>query len=145
MKPERGQVSENGVHPPIKQPWCVLQDRIPWSYKAKDSFNLWPHPSFVVCNKLLSGPRYWLAWKSSRDEVNSPLLDISMREVSHVPVPSDGRPVLGQNSACIVIDLALPRAFPACPLKAEIYATNPREKRTKGGLHFPSPFATSDG
>jgi len=73
IEPEVGQVSENSIHPPNKEPWHVLHEDVSRSNFANHSRHLGPESaSGAVDTGLLAGDADVLAGESAGDDVNAP-------------------------------------------------------------------------
>jgi hypothetical protein len=106
-------VAESGSHAPPgpksvrSRPSRILADH---KARAKQANNTDELGSHVVVFPAPDAPSDTvpLARVTSRDEINSPVFEISGREGSHVVVPSHVGPVFRKDTSGIGVDLALP-------------------------------------
>jgi hypothetical protein len=145
--PERGQRSENVIHPPSKERCDVFHDDVPGSKLANDASVFVPKTRAFAGQPLLpSCGADVLAWESAADDINVPI-SICGREGSHVVVARDVRPVLGKNSASKVIDFYLPLADHSGTLESQVKSADPGEERAEGQwlpFHAPNVRASSN-
>jgi hypothetical protein len=127
--PDRGKRPDDSVERAAcvmaKKPDGIFRHKEPWAEIRNNSEGFSPHPSLIARAFLLACMANWLARHASADEVNVPIRWISDRERPHVAPAGDVWPVLGQHAAGIGVDLDLPAALHARPLKAEVKATDP--------------------
>jgi hypothetical protein len=130
--PDRGKRPQNSVERAasvmVEKADGIFRHKEPWAEIRNNSEGFAPHPSLIARTFLLACMAHWLARHACTDEVNMPISRIADRERPHVAPTGDAGPVLGQHAAGIGVDLDLPAAFHAGPLKAEVEAANPSEK-----------------
>jgi hypothetical protein len=112
----------------VKKADGIFRHKEPWADIRNNSEGFAPHPSLIARAFLLSCVAHWLARHACTDEVNMPISRIADRKRPHVAPASDVWPVLRQHAAGIGVDLDLPPAFHAGPLKAQVEAANPGEE-----------------
>jgi hypothetical protein len=130
--PDRGKRPQDSVERAasvmVKKADGIFRHKEPWAEIRNNSEGFAPHPSLIARAFLLSCVAHWLARHACTDEVNMPISRIADRERPHVAPTGDAGPVLGQHAAGIGVDLDLPAAFHAGPLKAQVEAANPGEE-----------------
>lgn len=121
--PDRGQVSENTVHPETKQAWGVLHEREERSKLANESGVFAPKPrAFTLKASAFARGGDVLAREAAADDVNgnSVCPEPIGSEVANVVIDGDLRPMAGKDSAAEWIHFAeRNRAESAGPLKPE--------------------------
>jgi hypothetical protein len=71
IKPQRGQVPENGSKPPNSEHWGVFHEHESWSYFANDSCKLLPQSAALAFDPCsLAGATNVLAGESPTHDVN---------------------------------------------------------------------------
>jgi len=106
----------------------IFRHKEPWAEIRNNSQGFSPHPSLIARTFLLACVADRLAWNAGTDQVNVPVGRITNRKRPHIAPPSDVGPVLRQNAGGIAVDLDLPPALHAGPLKAKIKAANAGEE-----------------
>jgi hypothetical protein len=129
IKPERGQVSENGSKPPAKESCDVLHDDEIGSKFASKSGNLAPEarPRALDANTA-AGVGYVLAGEPAADDVNGNSIGSKTLcgKGSDVIVTGHLGPMLRQHAAAKGFDLAKGDGLKtARPLQAEGKSANP--------------------
>jgi hypothetical protein len=123
IKPDFGQVSENGSKPSSSESWDVFDDHPFGPYCANDPSELVPKTGPCTGEAgTFSGNADVLAWESAADEVNAVVA--LRRERPHVFMLRDFRPVLFKDCGRIRVDLHLPLARHSCSLKPERETTD---------------------
>jgi len=119
IKPERGQLPENSVHPETKQAWCVFHDCETGSKFANNSAVFFPKAaSFTIEASAFSCDRNILAGEPSGNDVNrSNCIGFQLPNIfknRHIG------PVFIENPLAERVNLAEGHCLkPARPLKAE--------------------------
>jgi hypothetical protein len=127
--PHRGQVPENSIESPNKQPWDVFHEHEAGSKHANDSREFRPQArSLAVNTGSLPGKADVLTGESSRDDIASPVVSVAGWEGSDIIVSPYARPMFLKDSAAERVDLDLPRAHHTGTLKAEIEPADAREQ-----------------
>jgi hypothetical protein len=106
----------------------IFSHKEPWAEIRNNSEGFAPHPSVIVRTFLLASVADRLARHARTDQVNLPISQIRHRERPNVAPAGDAGPMLRQHAARIGVDLNLPSALHACPLKAEVEAADPGEE-----------------
>jgi hypothetical protein len=112
----------------VKKADGILSHKAPWAEIRNNSEGFAPHPSLIARTFLLACMADRLARHASTDQVNLPIGRISNRERPHVAPAGNGGPVLCQHAAGICVNLDLPAALHAGPLKAQVEASNAGEE-----------------
>jgi len=122
IEPDRGQLSEYGTHSSSKDRCDVFQDDCPGLEQSSQANDFKEQATPVACEPCpFSGNGNVLTGEATCDDVNPPRLDlVAWWERLDVVPASDVRPVLGEDSRCIVVNLHLPRAGHPSPFKSQV-------------------------
>jgi hypothetical protein len=112
----------------VKKADGIFRHKEPWAEIRNNSEGFAPHPSLIARTFLLACMAHRLARNPSTDKVNLPITRITDRKRPHVAPAGDARPVLRQHAASVGVDLDLPPALHAGPLKAQVEAADPGEE-----------------
>jgi hypothetical protein len=124
--PARGQVSENSAESPASEGGNVLHENVARSNQANDPDKLAPETRLLARETFpLACVRDVLARKAAADE-----LDVGeLFDFPYVTEPLDLRPVLLEDSSCIIINRNLPnRSEVPCPLEAQLNSSDACEQ-----------------
>jgi hypothetical protein len=128
--PDLSQRPENSVQSPSKQRCHVLQHNDSRSEFANQANGLEEQSgAFAVKSCPESGVGNILAGKSTADDVD--WFEVVTSTLPDVSFPMDLRPMLFEDSVCIVINLHLPFANHASPFKTEIKPTDSGKQTSK--------------
>jgi hypothetical protein len=131
IKPEPGQVSENGVSPPNKESCDVLHEDVTGSNLANEPSKLKPQTGALTSQSgAESSLGDVLTGEASTEDVNG--RDLRRRDGADVSVLGDVRPVLREDFDRVFVTFHLPADAHSCALQAQLEAANAAEERANG-------------
>jgi hypothetical protein len=115
IKPDFGQVSENGSESSSSESWDVFDDHPSGPNCANDPSKIVPKTGPFACESCsLASDADVLAWESAADEVNAVVS--GWGECANVAVFRNVWPVLPEDCGCIRVYLHLPLTLHPGPL-----------------------------